>query len=260
VSKLTPSEIRDKSALSTAVGGIVPAWAVALIISVDTQKDHFWYVVRAWGTNWRSQLVRQERAGTFTELYNLFSTPFATDNGGQVLPQVMVIDTGGTGNRTQEVYDFAASDAARIIPIKGNSHKGHAGYTLGKQASGLPLYLLNTDYYKDRLQALIKDPDTTKWGVYRDVGENYCLQMASETQIVNRQTGKYEWVEINSGGQNHIWDCEVYSVAAYDIGRFALMPAVPIAPPPPSLPQQLQNTLQPVTSGNPWLGTKGSWL
>src|SRR5690606_19035622 len=47
---------------------VVPAWASRIVMTVDTQKDHFWFVVRAWGAGFRSRRLHHGRVATFEEL------------------------------------------------------------------------------------------------------------------------------------------------------------------------------------------------
>ncbi len=180
---------------------------------------------------------------------------FPTDTGSKVAPNVLIIDTGG--NRTEDVYAFALRDVGRIIPIKGASHGMRQPNALSKLNNGVPLRIIDTGYYKSFLNRLINDPDKTKWSPYLNVDDSYCAHMASEQQVVDRKTGKMIWSPVNSAAPNHWFDCEVYSVAAMDIGNFSLIQ--PNVPAPQRQPDQPQHNHW-LGSGSSWLGNNGSWL
>lgn len=113
---------------------LVPVWASRLLMSVDTQKDHFYYVVRAWGHRMRSQRVAHGRVTSFEELAELFYgtawhyPPTADPTIFQPLRIFrMGIDSGGTDDgqrdatRTDEVYTFCNRDPLHLLPMKGAS-------------------------------------------------------------------------------------------------------------------------------------------
>ena len=58
--------MRRRKAIHPA--GRIPAWATAIVASADTQKDHYWYMVRAWGPGYRSRLVDFGRVETLDDL------------------------------------------------------------------------------------------------------------------------------------------------------------------------------------------------
>jgi phage terminase large subunit GpA-like protein len=58
VSKTAANVIREKSDRGPAAG-IVPAWAVAVFATVDTQKDWFKVHIGAWGAGYRYQLLQE---------------------------------------------------------------------------------------------------------------------------------------------------------------------------------------------------------
>lgn len=247
VVKPKPSVIRDK-AMTAPPEGIVPAWATALIVSVDVQKDCFYYVFRAWGYGWRSQLVRLGMCRTFEEVYGLLGLQFRTTDGRSVSATVQVIDTGG--NRTKDVYDYCLKDLLRIIPIKGASAKMHRPWFISKQPNDLPLRMIDTEFYKDYLNRLIEDADKTLWLPYAGVPEEYCLQMASEQKILDTKSQKLMWVPVHAGAPNHFLDCENYNLAGADMGNVGHLQ--PPAPPVQQQPQQRQSN---------WVGGGGgSWL
>lgn len=213
--------------------GILPEWAGVVIAGVDTQKDHFYFAIRAWGHGFRSQLLHHGVCTDFDQLRRVcFETAFKGP-GGEMAAAIMSIDSGaGKGvdpkqSRTSEVYEFAASDPARVWPIKGASHEMHAPWKLSRlNDAGLLLRLIASEYYKDMLWRLIRDEDGSRWMVHSQVDDDYCIQMVSEHKIMARSghTRKPIWVPITLGAPNHYWSAETYCLAAADMMHIGLMP------------------------------------
>lgn len=253
-----PSAIRDKIVRS-GPALVVPGWASAVFATADTQKDHFWFTVRAWGFDNRSALVHYGIARTFDELHRMtLQAVFKNEAGLAVSPTALLIDSGGGkgqdwgSSRTDEVYEFAAKDPSRVYPTKGASHMMRRPWTMTKiGTAGVMLYLLDTDIYKTRLAGLIADPEPQRWLPHKEVTDDYCMQLASEHRILDRKTGKPMWVTLTSGAANHLWDCEVLQVAAADIANVATMK-------PPEPPTPADTT--PAANGTNWVTEhRGRW-
>jgi hypothetical protein len=71
---------------------------------------------------------------------------------------------------------------------------------------------------------LLHDADPTKWMPHRDVSEQYCLEMASESLV--KVKGKWVW-KPNGTARNEAWDCEVLQRAAAEM--FNVASAAPMA-------------------------------
>jgi phage terminase large subunit GpA-like protein len=246
--------VRDKAA-SAAPPHIIPEWAVALIATADTQKDHFWFTIRAWGFEYKSQLIHYGMCVTFDELYRVcLNSSFAiAGRAGQVAsPSALLIDTGGT--RTSEVYQFALTDQ-RIIPCKGTSEiRMQRPWTLHPQPSGIVLRMLNVDYYKDLLHRLLNDPDSTRWMPHSQIAEDYAQQLTAEHKVFDRKRRREVWTVRTSGAANHLFDCEVLQCAAADMGNFGQMQQVVASVPSSAQPSQPHRE-----SKNPLTAHRGKW-
>lgn len=232
---------------------VIPAWAQMLVATADTQGNdektgYFWYVTRAWGFNYRSQLIDFGIARTKEELKSRClerQLPFA--NGvGSAAPQLLFVDSGGP--RWNEVYQFAQNDL-RIHPTKGASVRRTAMVQERPQKNhNVILWEIDTQGAKDQLYSLIRDPDITRWMVNQAVTTDYARQMSSEAFIWDPVGKKETWVEIIHNS-NHIWDCEAMQVAVawrYGMGM-----------------QEPQSSESPVSSfdkpANPLVSHKGKW-
>jgi phage terminase large subunit GpA-like protein len=230
--------------------GIVPSWASYLIASADVQKDRFYWIVRAWGAGYRSQLISHGLAFTFDELRRLaLDSQFALATGQTARPQALFIDAG---YRTDEVYQFAQSDD-RIKPVKGanDAQSMLVKYSPEAQKWGIALFMLNTQLLKDRLSVLRNE--TGRWMLNDKVDDEYLQHLASEHKTLVK--GQEKWDTKSVGAANHYLDCEVYQIAGAEISRVDLLQSeAPSAPP----------TTMPPTVDRPrvgaWLGNTNGWL
>lgn len=216
--KLEPEMLMDRSK-GAQPPMIVPRWATRLIASADTQgktevSGHFWYVIRAWGYDYRSQLIDFGAVSSFEELNErCLVRPIPMQDGGFAQPQFLFIDL--KGHRTQEVYRFAQSNTARIKPTFGSrlQRQWMVAEKLQK-AHGIVALEIDTEQAKDLLFHLIwKDADKSKWAVHNGINDDYCHQMCSEAKIFDPNEKRERWVEIVKNN-NHLWDCEAIQAAA----------------------------------------------
>ncbi len=235
---------------------IVPAWASVIYATADTQQDHFWYCIRAWGYGLQSQLIHAGMAFTFEELKRVcLESVFQIENSDRRMKcPALVIDSGGT--RTDEVYHFAARNIGIVFPIKGASHEMTRPWqpsflTPRSMGQSVELRLINTGYYKDMLARLINDPDPKKWALNNEVTAEYVRELHSEHKVQNRKTGRAEWVKITANAPNHAWDLETYQCAVAEWGNVGIIP--------PAAPVQVQNTLVPKPAATV-IPPKSGWL
>ena len=194
-----------------------------LTVGIDTQKNSFWYVVRAWGggETMESWLVDYGEVATFEELEPVLFTIYQDDEGKCYRVTAGFIDSGG--DKTHEVYSWCRRIGrdAGVMPSRGEqrisggqrivlSHLDHD--RLGRKVmGGLSLYRINTGYFKDWLdQKLRLDRDAPgAWHIFDGVAQDYVKQMSSEYRDENGA-----WVTRGQATPNHLWDCEVYALAA----------------------------------------------
>lgn len=221
---------------------IVPDWACTLLATSDVQRDHFHWLIRAWGYGLRSQLIHYGMCRTFDELYAaIFGSTFHSVALGPVACTALLIDSGD-GLRTNEIYEFAQKDQ-RICPIKGASWPMRRPWTMTTLQNGVCLRTLDTDFYKDMLARLIASPDGL-WQVHNAIDEDYALQMASEQKVFDRRKNKNVWVLKHGGAANHVWDMEVYQCAGADMANVAVTQATTPKSDPPPAPEPEEETAE----------------
>jgi phage terminase large subunit GpA-like protein len=234
---------------------VVPAWARLLIATADTQGNneadgYFWYVVRAWGYGYRSQLVDYGVCSSKAELRDRCLNrpiPVEGNGGGAVTPQVLLVDSGGP--RWNEVYQFSQQDP-RIHPTKGeNQGRDFMVVERPQKNHGVVLWKIDTEQSKDLLHLLIHDPDRTKWLPHNQVNDDYCAQMCSESKVFDPQLNRETWVEVVKNN-NHLWDCEhQQAAAAWRMGAWM-----------PEPPAEARRPPQPAADVNEAPAAGGSWV
>jgi len=131
--KASPHVFSAKTKLAEHPERVLPWWTDRLVAAVDTQSDHFYIVLRAWGAGLVSRRIWHGRVDSFEELDEAcFATVYHYEDDWlpPLTVDVMLIDTGGTvvqigqnetGSRTQQVYSYCLKRRARVRPIKGAS-------------------------------------------------------------------------------------------------------------------------------------------
>jgi phage terminase large subunit GpA-like protein len=209
--KTVPDFIKQKSKGAPAPL-IIPKWARVIIATADTQgtdesTGYFWYVIRAWGHDYRSQLIDFGVCSSKPELLDRCLTrSFPVEDGGRTAsPFGLWIDSGGP--RWSEVYQLAQTDN-RVHPTKGENYvRDYMVTERVQRAHNVVLWKIDTMQSKDLLHRLIHDPDETKWLPHNQVNDDYCRQMCSESKVFDPSTRREEWVEVVRN-MNHLWDCE----------------------------------------------------
>lgn len=205
---------------------VLPRWTGTLIASADVQKDEVYFVVRAWGFGYQSQLIHFGTAGNFDELKRVtLDTPYCLEPKGDepeaMTPLILVVDSG---YRTDEVYQFARTDG-RIVPVKGSNTKPRQTISLSSAANGVDLRILDTDFFKDRLATLRQE---RKWTLNSGVTDEYLRHLSAEQKIRDRKSSQFVWRPVSEGAANHFFDAEIYNIAGAEIAQCALIPPVTI--------------------------------
>lgn len=246
--EITVTAASDILLLKTSINpGAIPPKTAALVMAVDVQKDHFWYEVKALCYGNDAHLVRYGRAETWGDIDAIIHTPYHDQHGGAHMIRVCAIDAG---YNTDEVYEFCAMNSDVCIPIKGSSKRMSTPYTVsavdrdinGRSiATGLKLYRLDTEYYKDILSNKInRSIDAVKSGekvsnvitLHAETDEGYTKQYTSEYRHEEEdpKTGvvKSQWRKVYEKAPNHLWDCGVYITFLGELLGIRFLPSDPI--------------------------------
>ncbi len=205
-------------------GGIAPAGTVALTLSVDMQKNHFLYSVRACGRfnqeseQWQTATIDYGRIESWDALKQMITEttwPVAGADHRMVIYRV-ALDTGGGESdsgmsRTEEAYRFLSGfPPGRVVGVKGASGKRERSITVSRvdvlpgsrnPIKPLVLYLLDTGTFKDLFWERVQDGSHF---FSADTGDDFLRQLLAEEKVLQR--GRYVWKQ-RGGRANHYLDC-----------------------------------------------------
>ena len=241
---------------------VVPEWAKLLTGGVDVQETSVYWTIRAWGNYLTSQNIAHGQALSFAEVERVMNLSYGKEDGSQMVVQLALIDSG---DNTDAVYDFCASNSEWALPSKGSSHPMTTHFKLStvnrtdSRAYGMKLVLIDTGKYKDMIAGRMKkDNGSGSWMVYQGCDMDYAEQVTSEHKVNVRSGNRtvQEWKPKNSHADNHYLDCEVYAMCAADMlgARSLHLEEVDMEP---------RTETKPATAPKPednWLGTNGQWL
>lgn len=265
------------SLISEYPEGYPPEGSMVLTAGVDVQKDHFWFVIRAWALNEESFLIRCGRVESWAEVTKvLFKTQYQKPNGENLGVRLACIDSN---YRTDEVYEYCRKSREIARPIRGQRSIAGVPYRSTRIdrnprtgeiiKGGLLLWNIDTSHYKDKISRMTSPVESEdgsgKWHLYAGISDQYKEQFCSEhkvKEVVNRKTGADRTVWKKKPGviDNHLFDCEVYSVSAADMLRVAYM----------TPDEGDQNVYRPnrkppssasgARGGGEWMRKKNNWL
>ncbi len=229
---------------------LLPAWVGRLVMSIDTQKDHFYWLVRGWGAGRRSIRVDHGIAHSFDALEAISDgTRYRYVDDAMPARGVYCcgIDTGGgmdgkdpaDASRTEQVIAWCNRDPLRRLALKGSSKPlldvikppKKQQYTPpgGRRPSTVYfLHFIDALRSRDLLAGMITatfpvvDPETGE-----QIGEQdlWCLndindpvynrQMTNVQRVRQRKAGKIteRWVEKTVGARSDYHDVESYNLA-----------------------------------------------
>jgi phage terminase large subunit GpA-like protein len=228
---------------------LIPLWASRLLMTVDTQKDHFYFVIRAWGQRFRSQRIHHGKVTEFAELEELFYRAYFPYEGDKFEPlrcYKVGIDAGGgtederlEANRTQQVYEWCNLDPLWRLPLKGSSKPfeerckwRHITYQPphGKRDPfAVKLWLWDGEYYRDLLSSyvgtmlpvidpatgeLAAGPGVEQWALNDRCDSEYNQQMAAVIKSRRRKGRGYQEVYVTktAGARHDYHDCEAEQI------------------------------------------------
>jgi len=242
---------------------VIPDWAKLLTGGVDVQETCVYWTIRAWGNYLTSQNIAHGQALSFAEVERIMNLSYGKEDGSQMVVQLALIDSG---DNTDAVYDFCASNSDWALPSKGASHPMTTHFKLStvnktdSRAYGMKLVLIDTGKYKDMIAGRMKKENGSgSWMVYQGCDMDYAEQVTSEHKVNVRSGNRtvQEWTLKSSHADNHYLDTEVYAMCAADmlgarslhLEEVEMEPRTEANPKPEPKPEES------------WLGTTdGQWL
>ena len=204
-------------------GQVPDKGVLALTAGVDTQDNGFWFVIRAWGQDLCSWLVREGFAPDLETLSNVVFGSFRDQAGHEYIVSQCLIDS--QGHRTEEVYQWCRENP-KARPLKGEQRLHGSPWKVsvqdkvkgkdGKQypiPGGLQLYRLDSNHYKDLLASKLNvaPGEPGSFRLHEGVSGDYIAHMTAEYR-----DEKGIWRQPKHK-RCDLWDCEIYALAAADI-------------------------------------------
>lgn len=216
-------------------------------MTVDKQKDHYWYVIRQWAKSGASRLTAYGRLDTVADIEAIAEQYKIHERG-------VLVDAGFEQNEVAQMccaHGWVAMKGDQresfITHEEGSKIRGLRPYTwpplaidpgIGTTEQGrqrCPLFIWSNPTVKDFLYRL-KTGKGLPFGVAADVTQEYIRQLSSETKkrLVNKKTNRQEWMWVQLKGRpNHLWDCECMQVVAAMVSGILPNPFTrPITPDP----------------------------
>jgi phage terminase large subunit GpA-like protein len=257
--------------------GVVPAWARYVIASADVGGRDAWFMVRAWGAGYRSQLLDWGHCSTLEELKarTLGVVYPVKDLARSAQPvDLLLIDTGGTydvdnpdQSRTDQIYKFTLTDR-RIVAVKGNIKLERAiaprNVTYkppnGESPYSVHLHHLNVHYFKDVLAERLTQSyaGSDLWLECQGIDEDYVQHMTAEHRVLERvgRQSKMMWRPLAKGVPNHLWDCAVYQCAGADMVRVDMLGEAKAIDGAPEVEVKAVRVIGATPTTRPWLASR----
>ena len=241
----------------------VPDWSKLLTAGVDVQESSLYWTIRAWGDYITSQNIAHGQAYSFREIESVMNLNYKREDGSDMVVQLALIDSG---DNTDAVYDFTASNSDWALPCKGSSHPMMTHYKVstvnrpGSRAQGQQLIMIDTGKYKDMIAGRMKKENGTgSWMVYQGCDLEYAEQVTAEHKVNEKGAGGrvvQVWRQKTSHADNHYLDAEVYAMCAADIlgVRSLHLQEVDVEP------REAAQKPKTAATDDSWLPSGGSWL
>lgn len=225
----------------------LPENTVALFVSIDVQKDHFYFVTIAVDNNLDTFIVDYGRLNSWAELENFV----IFGKYGDMYPEVFAIDSGylageiyefclrmnflhyNENPQIQRIFNERGGLLLNVLPVKGSSRDTHNALrgmssisTIDKDPTtgraykdSLQLHVINTYHFKDDLMFIIdntiEQKELRKLYIHNDMLDDICESLVSETKVkeVNAKgIPTYRYAPVKSNPFNHYLDCMVYNL------------------------------------------------
>jgi len=236
VEKTDPSKIFATT--TTIERGEVPKNSIALTLTIDVQKDHFWFMIVSHQPDKNIHIVDWGRLEGWANVEDLMDAKIGARG---LTINLTGIDYGYSQDGT--VQEFLMMHRGASIPIKGGSNPDAKTYhttTIEADATGkaikggMLLYVTNTYHYKSicyaKLGRCYEGAETniitipkidylTDGTIDRDF-TNLAKQLTSEnyyTEAEKSPNKKAGWQKVSNHADNHLWDCLYMQVFLRDL-------------------------------------------
>lgn len=214
----------------------VPARALFITGGADVQPDRIEIEFVGWGGGEESwsigyhviygdvDIPEGSPGSPWSHFTDLIRKRFTHESGMDMAAEAICIDTGGTGENTQSIYNYCKRHKGdRVFAVKG---RGSPGLPIvgppnrkktGKTARKVDLYIVGTNNAKSVVMKRFKIAEPGAGYCHFPTGrdDEYYRQLAAEKAVTKFVKGfpVIEWKK-DSGRRNEALDCRVYAFAA----------------------------------------------
>ena len=217
--------------------GDLPFGVQEVTAGVDVQSKGLYFVLRGWGFNGESWLLKHGFVAGDTEFDSVWMILSRVLEAGigegreRRRPRLVFVDSGyRPGDRwhrpVHQVYAWCQRHAGWWCPTKGHeTWQTTVTPKVLQQQGGLTLWHVNTDECKGWLMGRLQWPEDQPGGfhLHRQVDDEYARQLTAEEAVV-RPNGSRVWRRVRR--DNHYLDCEVLARAAAVVLRCDELPEI----------------------------------
>lgn len=221
----------------------VPEGVEWVTLGVDVQEKLLYYIVRGWGYGQETWLLDCGTTASFKTLWDDvvmrgYVRPRFDESGDHVAEWMPVrVVMGGVDRRyrTDEVDAFCREHSGQdgtpvmraIRSADGRQRVPYNAVAVDKDRRGKALpnswkyWSIDAHLYKDWLASMSA---RLNWHLPANLTDEYKRHFTSEQLVPKRSGGLSQmvWVKRSANRPNHLWDCEVYDLAAADMARILL--------------------------------------
>jgi phage terminase large subunit GpA-like protein len=239
-------DIKKISADSLYDFNVVPKGVRMIFVTVDVQKTHLVCIVRGWGVEMESWLIKREELWGETdqmEVWGRLDAFVDQEFEGRKVDAIAV----DSGYRTEQAYTFcekrmgqAYATGGKDRPAKLYQANDVEVLRNGKKVKrGLKRWSFDHGYFKGWVHARIKFPQDQPgaWHLPRMIDDDYCKQLTNET-LMRLASGRNQWVKT---GTNDWLDAEALQVLLAHIMNVRYLKPETGTPPPAAPSRGVRN-------------------
>lgn len=194
-----------------------PVTPLAVIVTADVQEKSVYFVVRAWGNDGSSYLLRYGQVHAPNQYEKLHIENQQTYSGYK--PTHIFIDSG---HYTKTVY--YQCEHYGWNPMKGHANdRNQTTQAYKSKTMDFYLHMFAANVFKDLLYHKIHNVDLGEagcWWLHDETDLDYARQITAERRrMIVDSKGRRKWAWVQTGPDNHYLDCEVMQLAAAEVLR-----------------------------------------
>lgn len=209
---------------------VIPKWASLVTAGVDRQKDHFVYVVDAWGPGRTHATISYGEERWLNDVLNVVIAKWYSfeDGGEPVRPAMTLVDSGFRPEGVYEGCRDAIKQGLHVLPCKGSNKALDSDYKhakLGKDTSMPGMILVHIDTIRtqawlDKVLHVLEEEDEGRAYLHAGTLEEHqdfleqLLNDAASIQLDATNNEREVWERIDTEIPNDFRDCRRYSYGA----------------------------------------------